>query len=587
MSFLNRVLVPSMFAGVLAGCASIPAGERAASSAAESVEIVSVSSSLPWNAHWTAVRAEENGYWLAWYADLPELNLSTPDGRVINLVDASDEEQAPSGLAAAVSGDSVWLAYRNKEPERDVFVRREGARPVEPFGISGDTKALARLRLHTGARGLEALWYGEQLGQENFYNLYYRQVDADGKAVGDAPELILPGLYPVWVNDDAGNQGVFSWVKDGQGSRIVSRARKAEERAFGDTVLIRNTTDSMTLPFDAFISGNRWFVYWIAQHGDLQDDYLIEGAWSDDHGTTWVPFDLEALRGVGIESISVAANGRDIVFAMAVAERGQARAEFRDVRVVRSQDNGATWSGAEKLRRGEAEYARARAPKVSFLDDNRVFVMWEDWREIRSRIRYALSEDGGRTWIVQDARLPVREEKSLLVNLFAHDVIPTGDGGVEVILEEMTDQYLRKELVSMKLDLAQLRSPVPDQVPTLDGLKERIAAYWTALINEEYRKAYNEIDPFFRARVDYAEYLQAMGRIEYDAFEIDEIRQEGHLAHVRQRVTAGVPPFFDKGKLVEVPKWARPVDTTWMWVDGQWVYEYKSDARAGFRFARY
>lgn len=583
MSFVHRLVAPSLFVSLLAGCATSPVSQTAS---APDVEIRPLSESLPWNAGWTTASARADGYWLVSYADMPELNLTAPDGTVTTLIDGGDEDQAPSGLAVAADGDNIWVAYRNKEPERDVFVRREGAAPIEAFGVSGDTMALARLQLHAGPNGLDAIWYGEKPTDGNFYNIFTSRIGADGRLQGE-PQAVLPGIYPVWLNDAAGNQGVFSWVQDAPGSRIMMRSRLAGQTGFSEPRLVRTTTPSMTLPFEAFVSGGRWFVFWIAQYGETQDEYLVEGAWSDDLGANWTTFDLESLRGVGIESVSIAANGREIAIAMGVAERDAPRADFRDVRIVRSEDNGTTWLPAQRLRDDAARYARARAPKVAFLGDQRLFVMWEDWREIRSRARYSLSEDSGRSWAVSDARLPVREGMSNVINLFARDIIPTGDGGADLVFEEMSDQFLRKELVSFRLDADALLKPMPNPQPTLAGLEERIKAYWDALIKEEYRTAYSELDPFYRARVPYAEYLQQMGRIEYEAFEINEIVQEGHLARVRQTVTAGVPPYFNRGKLVEVPKWPRPINTTWMWVDGEWVLEFHPDAREGYRFARY
>lgn len=569
-------------------CSSVSAAQdKTAADALESVVPRVVSASMPWNAGWTAEASPAGGLWLAWYADLPELNLTRPDGSTVPLVGGDDPEQAPSGLSLLVEQGGAWVAYRNKLPERALYVRKEGEKEIAPVGVSGETMPLARFSLHPSKDGLEALWYGEQqIAGQPLHNIFLRKLSREGEPQG-APERILPGIYPVRISDAEGHAGVFSWVKDAQGSRIAVRSRRAGEDSFGATTVVRTTTDSVTLPFNAFSSGGRWFVYWVAQHGKLMDEFLVEGAWSDDQGASWSPFDLTELRGHGVETIETAANGREIVLALGIAPRGHARSAFREVWIVRSEDNGASWQTAQTVRAVEAGYAIAKAPKVAFLADSRLVVVWEDWREIRSRIRYSLSEDGGRTWAVRDGRLPVRDEKSVLLHFFSKALIPDGKGGLHLIAEEMTDQYLRKELLQYDVSATQLLRPVAPPEPTLIGLEERISAYWTALINADYKAAFDEIDPFFRARVPFSEYLQAAGRIKYEAFKIKEVRQEGHLAHVRQIVTASVPPFFNKGKLVEVPKMERPIDTTWLWVDGRWVFQYKSDARAEYNFARY
>lgn len=541
---------------------------------------------VPWSSHWTALADADGGRVLVWYGKQPALSVMKADGSIMTLVGADDADQAPSGLAVATDPNGVWVAYRNKEPERDVYLTRTGAQPLGPVGVSGNTMALARLRLHASGSGVDAFWYGERSAENTLYNIFHRRLDAAGAPQGDAPELLLPGIYPVTLQDAEGNLGVVSWVKDDTGSRILARSRKADGDTFSEPVLVRETSPDVTIPFDAFVSGARWFVQWVAQYGEGKDEYLIEGAWSDDQGATWVPYDIESLRGWGVESQSFSGNGKEIVMAFSLANKASPRPEYRDVRIVRSVDNGATWLAPEKVRDEASEYAIARSPRVAFLDRSRVLLAWEDWREIRGRVRYSVSEDGGRSWAVRDARLPMRAESNVIMNMFANAIVPDGNGGGEIVVEELTDLFLNKQLMGVRLDANTLLEPAAVPAVELGNLRDKVEAYWTALQNEDYKAAYDQLDPFYRARVEYPEYLSTMGRIKFHEVDVGEIKLEGNIAHVALSLTAEVKPFFSQGKLVEVPKHSREVVLKWLSIDGEWFHEYFSEARQ-MRFTRY
>lgn len=542
--------------------------------------LVKVAQELPGNANWTAARDDKGQVWTAWYGQRPALNLTQPDGKQVSLL-SREADEAPSGIALAAVGENVWSAYRSKQPVRDVYLQRAGkAARLDPIGISGDTVALARMKLHgRDDGGVDAIWYGEKEGMRKRHNLFVRSLDAEGKPLDDAPQYVLPGIYPAWVNE-GGKQSVISWVADAKSpeeqSSVVSRTREAVPgAAFGDEVLVRKTTSSITAIFETLTSGKRWLAYWIAQHGKNRRDYLIEGGYSDDQGASWQPFEIGSLRGVSIYDMRMSGNGK-VVLAVMATQRATGNQDDTELRVVRSTDNGQTWGQAIDLRDAKAAYGNVESPRIAFLDENRVVIIWQDWREIRARLRYAYSEDAGETWKVKDGRLPFIADRNMQLYLFADDLFADGQGGVNIVLEAANDAFKLKDLYRLHLTAADLAQPLPDFWPEEGNLRQRVAEFWDAMRAEDYQKSYALYDPFFRIKTSFRSYMTDMGSIQYGAAKVDSIQINGYTAHVKETVEAGVRPYFDAGgKLQSDDVKPRTMESVWIWIDGQWHRQYE------------
>ena len=550
--------------------------------------LVAVAKELPNSEQWTATRDDTGQVWTAWYGQKPALTLTQPDGKQIPLL-AQDADAAPSGLAIATSGENVWAAYRSKLPVRDVFLQRAGQLPqLGPIGVSGDTMALARMKLHVREDGgVDALWYGEKPGLERSYNVFMRSLDAEGKPLDAAPQLVLPGIHPLWINE-GGKQGVVAWLYDAkppkEQSSVMVRTREATPGApFGSPVLVRKTTASIVGPlFTTLLSGKRWLTYWEAQYGDTQSGYLVEGAYSDDQGASWQPFEIASMRGADITNMRMAGNGKVLLAAIAAPRDFKGNRDDTELYVLRSADNGATWGEAIRLRDAKAAYANVENPKIAFLDENRVVVIWQDWREMRARVRYAYSEDAGETWKVKDGRLPFIAERNMQLYWRADDVFADGEGGVNIVMEAANDAFASKDLYRLHLSAQELAQPLPDFWPEEGNLRQRVAQFWDAMRAEEYQKTYAMYEPFFRTKTTFRSYMTDMGSIQYGETKIDEIRIDGYTAHVKETVEAGIRAFFDAGgKLQGEDVKPRAMESVWIWIDGQWYREYKQERMDG------
>ena len=554
---------------------------------------VPVAQGIPINADWTAVQDDKGQVWTAWYGQRPALNLTQPDGKQASLL-AQHADATPSGLALAAVGENVWTAYRSKKPVRDVFLQRTGHAPqLGPVGVSGDTVSLARMKLHVREDGgVDVLWYGERGGLESPYNVFVRSLDAEGKPLDAAPQHVLLGIYPQWINE-GGKQGVVSWLGDAKSmedqSSVVVRTREAAPgAAFGPEVLVRKTTASIVGPlFNTLVSGKRWLTYWEAQYGKDRREYLIEGGYSDDQGTSWQPFEIESLRGVDIYSMRMAGNGKVVLGVMAVQRAGKDRGDT-ELRVVRSTDNGQTWGDAFDLRDARAAYGNVGNPRIAFLDEKRVVVIWQDWREIRSRVRYAYSEDAGETWKVKDGRLPFISDRNMQLYFQANALFADGQGGADIVMEVANDAFTSKDLYRLHLSAQDLAQSLPDFWPEEGNLRQRVAEFWQAMRAEDYKTSYAMYDPFFRVNHSFRSYMTDMGAIVYGETKINEIKIDGYTAHVTETVEGGRPYFDAYGKLKSDEMKPREMESVWVWIDGQWHRQYELEQMgAMMRYTRY
>ena len=538
---------------------------------------------------WRGLDAGDGRVWAAYYPNRSALMLNGPDGRVRALVSGVDE--APSGLALAPAGDDVWTAFRSKEPVRGLYVANS-ATPAVHHEVAGDSLPLARVQMAPrGDGGARLLWYGEKPeaelpGQPHW--IYYNEIDRTGKP--GAVERVMPGIYPTWITPADGGVAAFSWYRDAAGDKIAMRYRPADG-AFGKEVEVAKVPP-VAPPMAAFASGGRWFVYWVAQHGDQKDDFLVEGAYSDDRGAHWQRFALEGLRGLDVRGIDAAGNGDGrIAFVVTGHYRNQGAAARVGAYLVQSADNGQTWAEPLSLRDPAITYAQAPNAKVAFVGKERprLLVLVEDWRQIRSGIRYWLEGAAPSTWAVKDAPLDLDPALNYQIGYADQTIYSAGDR-LNVLLERLGDNLYDREIVKFSLPVEELAAGVQGRsgpAPDLERLKARVNAYGAALVKNDYKAAYDLYDPFYRARVSFDEHARALGRVQYKVAEYKDSEAVGSLAGVKFHIVAEVPKFRTAtGKEVEAVERDVDIPVRWVWLDGDWYMEDFSEAR-GLRFTKY
>jgi len=540
----------------------------------------------------------QNGVWLAYYQGRSSLFLRSPQGSVQMLVDGASGA-APSGITLALNDNTPSTMWRDKIPDKGLYLKQGDKAPQELGVADFDTEPLVRFKLEPDAlpadNGLHVLWYGERFSPQtnSKYNLYYRHVDTQGQA--SSTELILPGFYPQWIIGEGNDVAVLSWDSSQHPPRILVRVRDAQTRQFGASRVIATTTASITPVFKTFRLGKRWLVMWVEQQGKEQSDFLIRGMWSDDKGSNWSDFDFPTLKGFDIANLNMAhdpATGSAIL-AISGTWRLKDPTAMNAFYVTRSADNGAHWSEPAIIRDPDAnKTSRAEEAHVFFGDKpGSVWAIWEDWRDVRGRLYFTYSEDYGLSWLTKNLPLSNQPKGN---NIIAFNTEPgyRDTNGLHFVAANVTnDAGIEKKLFLVLLNDATLKQSksLGEKLisPNEKALKNRIAEYWEAMAKGDYGTSYAYLDPFTRAAWPLDIYSNRRGRIKYKAdIVIEDVASFGNMVDVTLRIKAYVPEFELGGKKQSMPEREVTIKERWLWIDDNWFREY-SEEGSEIRFTRY
>ena len=575
-SVFSKCVLALSSAVALVGCAAPPRSDAPVSSG-----------TMPADAVWRVAQAPDGRMRLAYYDAQRHLHIQDPlqRGPSVRPFHPANSQRASSGLDLAWQSGEVFVAFRDKEPQRDWFVGPVD-RPQALQGVAGDSVPLARARLFPSDTGLSVLWYGEKHINKNQYHIFYRDLGTDGVPRGEVVE-VFQGIYPVAAVTPSGRLTAVTWYRDGKVDVIAARTRDPVTGQFGPEVRVAEVAP-LTPLFDAISSGDRIWAFWHAQYGERLDKFRLEGAFSDD-GLRWQRFHLAGLDGMDIESADFATDGQGNVAAVVaaiphaeyVAKTGKMR-----VYVVTSHDGGSTWSAPREMRQDPLQkdkaYSHARVPKAVFLGPGKLLVAWQDWRGLRSAIHVSYSEDGGKTWQIDDVRLTQSSREHEGFALQGKALFPY-QGGVRIAYERFEDDAREDKRVIIRTvavnDLRQAdvqanTTGQPDRV----RLKQRVLEYWRAMQARDYEKSYAMLDPYFRAKVRFDIYKENLGKIEYRDPELMREEFYGPLALAVTKATVEVKPYTVNRKTFKLDPVEREIPTRWMWIDGDWYMEYRSDA---------
>ncbi|PIE82805.1 MAG: hypothetical protein CSA09_05180 [Candidatus Contendobacter odensis] len=548
-------------------------------------------------AEWGFSHSEDGKPWFAYYDTKNFLRVRRPDGNEVAL-GATDRPRQQSGLVMMPADNGISVLWRDKLPRKHLYLFPK----LDPTGVTGAplvvggkaSEPLTRLKM-TQVDGVNyLLWLGEKGDKKTRekYHLYFRTVEPDGKTLSPV-EQVMPGRYPAWIVDDK-QIPVFSWmVLDGKlamAMRVYDRTRKS----FG---VVKKIADAPSISplFEAFKSGDRWFLLWLGHYGD-GSDLLLEGVYSDDKGQHWTRFAFDELRRLDMGQIEIVTDHKGHILIALDGNRRLIDPEDTksNVYLLRSEDNGTTWKKAQTLRPEDVRLTKARYPMLALGEQaGTVMMAWEDWRDIRPNIYVSYSRDFGATW---ETALPLgrpgvwnlgldprprvlfsqgKDDRfSLVAKQFNDDSLRDQK---EYVLYSLSWDEARKNAASFNLEEIKARA-------TEKLLRERLSTYWQAMIKGRYETTYAMQDPFYRHRRTFKAYAANMGRIQYHSYKIKKIARVGNITKVLVEVEAAVPEFtLPSGKKYSEPKKTRSFVETWIFVNDNWYREfYDGLAEQGF-----
>lgn len=573
----------------LSGCASV--GAPSAS------KVKAASPDVPENIVWSAAVTPAGAARLVFYDEQNQLNVMDEGGKITRPFHPQGHERASSGLAVEWLGDRPFVAFRDKHPERNVYVADlSGNEP--PIGLDPGNLPLARVALVPRNGQLGVVWFGEKAIDGETYNIFYQQLDALGRPQLKEPVRLFPGIYPVAVSDATGRLVALSWMKsaDGAGYQIVARV-SLTGGDFEPPVKVADTSVIRPI-FQAIHTGRDFLALWSERYlkEDGESAYRLAGARSPD-GKSWTKLAMADMAGHDIESLDIASDGAGhVAVAFAAVQPGESVAKGkRWVYLMTSADHGQTWSSPMNLRQdplqAEQPYSHARTPKVAYTAPGRLLVAWQDWRTLRAGIRYSYSEDGGKSWRIQDQALIGGQDRNIRFYFQGKGIFPTSDGRVIFAVEELDGDRLAMKSVQLReFSLQALIEPSGQRgkapAPREDRLRERAEAYWRALASRDLETVYGMFDPFFRARVSFDDYKRNAGRIEYSRPEISKVDVLGPLGMVVSKVTVEVKPFTVQGRTMKLDPVEKEVPSRWIWIDGDWYNEFYLESR-DFRYTAF
>ncbi len=548
---------------------------------------------------WDFRRDGQGQIWLAYYDKRGNLQLRKPTGN-FELMAQEEGSNKQTGLALVAEEAGVSVLWREKLPSKGLYLYRITESGKSNIELAEDSEVLTRFEALRYGNKIAALWYGEkqQPDSESLYHLYFRSIDTSTNALSPI-ERLMPGFYPMMAMDQQGNILVASWDHSSKPGKMMASFRASDSNNFGPVVTIAPVPNMAPL-YQIFENKGRWFVVWLGMYGENSMDFLLEGAYSDDSGSSWKQFAFEDLRGIDVSSLDLVTDEQGhILLALSGRYRVEPDNDKHKLFLVRSEDNGSNWSVSSSVQNPSLRSKfNAKKPKVVWgHEKGEVILVWEDWREIRSRLYASYSNDFGKSWSIKNLALPHHPNLNQGLRSVGHDIWTDSKDQIHVISPQANSDRLDEyDLTKISFSVDDLKGleraalpgakvesdSAPDQEQQAkareEALRARSSAFWAAMIEGDHQKTYEFYDPFYKASTNSLLYQVRMGRIKYSQFDIGEIKIEGNVGTTEAEVMASVPPFKapKTGEIIEKPEKAVPVKDRWLWIDGEWYREFYS-----------
>jgi len=355
----------------------------------------------------THIKADDKGnIWTAFYdlkGDIHIRNASGGEDLSVN----EWRQRAPGGIGFDVQGENVYVVWREKIGGKKLWFRAsyDGGKTLgEPVLLDDRNASLPSIKISSTAKGdIFILYLCEAKVDDSQYNLYFTASHDFGKTFSEPQNLTLGyqnSIYPVLF---AEGESVYMFSDSGKKEKRIMIFRKSADggRTWSEPVEITETAGAAVyiLPIR---SDKRLHVLWLDA---VDNEHVVAAAFSDDDGKTWESSVLDDTRGLDIGLLSVANDSEGHIYLAFSAQRESK--EKPKLYVMRSEDNGDTWSKPLILRHYPFEKTKAMLPHIITAEKGVVVVVWIDYRNIRSNLYMQFSKDYGKTW--QEKDVPLEE----------------------------------------------------------------------------------------------------------------------------------------------------------------------------------
>lgn len=371
----------------------------------------------------------------------------------------------------------------------------------------------------------------------------------------------LYNLSPLVVKDTL--YLCFSGIKDGK--KVIGIKETEINSMKAKELKILKETESVSF-IEAFkMKDNPAFIYKTAREGRFILDGFIK------ENVAYMPFPIKGAEGLDVARMDyyVWEDGRILI-----AFSGEEKEKFKQrIYAAVSEDRGRNWD-VRRIDNKEFDNTRSWLPRMA-VDGDKVAVVWEDSRDIRSGVRMKLSPDRGRTWMEKDTLVSGSKNHAFRPR------ISLAEGTFYITWHKFrNDEKKEADMVMLKLrwnDAIKMASK-KERVISLEKkeklLRERVNNYWKGMIKKDMKTTYKLHDPFYRARIPFDYYSAHRGPMVYHSYSIEDMKIEDNVATVRIKVKYEVPKLTILGKETSIPPKEITAEDTYLFIDGTWFRKF-------------
>lgn len=507
-----------------------------------------------------------------------DLYVKTITSPPLKIRDAKEARASILSPSLKVKEDTLFISWIEKgvQGNRLFFtsIRSKDKPTAKPLELAVKTKA-TRARIFTSDAGkLYVLEVFQGNKPEVFINLSsdsgttFKRVPLDTEGI----EFMF-NLSPVVIDNTL---YVFFSGATGGKNYLGMKAYEFPSLKIKDSALIKDTGSISFI--EAFsVKGKPVAVYKTVRDKKFVLDVAVRG------NKEWKTFPIKEAEGLDVARMDyhVWKNGRVLV-----VFSGEERYKFKQrIYAATSEDGGKNWE-VKRIDTREFDTTRSWLPRMA-VNGERVAVVWEDSRDIRSRIRMKLSPDRGKVWLKRD--IPVSDSKFYA---FRPRISSENENIYLAWHQYKTDKKRDADIVMLKLkwqkafEMAEEKKDVISRKEKKELLLDSVKRYWKGMINKDFKTTYELHDPFYRARIQLNYYSSRRGPMVYHEDEILDVQIRGNEAVVKSRVKYEIPSFRIMGKETSMPPRDFPIEDTWLFIDGKWYRKFV-DALSGGSAIKY